>query len=317
MKGTPKTIKLAVICGALVLLVFACGRRRPGANRAESPPSTSGPGTTSQASPSAASPGSQAGGGPEAIPGQAAPVIGPVEAKTLDRDLKFDHNRPEHKRQDCSLCHKRPDNSPTPRFPGHAGCIACHTADYTSVNTKLCQVCHVIPLEAFPKLAAFPEKLDQFGVKEFSHRQHLDPARMPQGTAVARCDSCHQFDAKLIRANFPGHPQCYTCHTHQPGEKLGSCGGCHADQSVALKYNKSLGNALALYNFTHGGHFKSASIDRKCEKCHRTVERDLQHPDILQINTARGQRHTSGCWNCHVQAREPVCTKCHIKGLPL
>jgi len=235
----------------------------------------------------------------------------------LDRDLKFDHNRPEHKRQDCSVCHQRADNSVTPKFPGHASCIACHAVDYTSSNNKLCIVCHQLPLEAQPKLAAFPMRVTQFGLKEFSHKQHLDPAKMPTGTAVPKCDTCHQFDSGLIQASFGGHPQCYTCHTHQPGEKLAGCGACHADQTVALKFINGAGGASALYNFTHGGHFKQASIQRNCDKCHHLIDREPQRPDILEINTARGQRHTSGCWSCHVQAHEPVCSKCHVKGPPL
>jgi hypothetical protein len=157
----------------------------------------------------------------------------------------------------------------------------------------------------------------QFGLKEFSHKQHLNAAKMPAGTAVPKCESCHQFDNSLIQASFPAHPQCYSCHTHQPGEKLGGCTTCHANQSVALKFNKGTGNAATLYNFTHGGHFKQGSIQRNCDKCHHLLDRDPQRPDILQISTARGQRHTSGCWTCHAQAHEPVCTKCHVKGPPV
>jgi hypothetical protein len=295
MNRSIKAIKLTVAGAGLAVLVFSCGRHKPAANR-------SAPAATPEA---------------QVTPGQADGIIGAAESKLLERDLKFNHNRPEHKKQDCSLCHKRIDNSATPKFPGHAACLACHAADFTSSNNKLCVVCHIVPLEAQPKMAVFPAKLIQFGLKEFSHKQHFNPAKMPAGTAVPKCDSCHQFDNSLIQAGFPDHPQCYSCHTHQPGEKLGGCMGCHADQSVALKFIKGTGNAAALYNFTHGGHFKQASIQRNCDKCHHLLDRDLQHPDILQISTARGQRHTSGCWTCHVQAREPVCSKCHVKGPPV
>jgi len=295
MTGTARKTKLVVLCSALILLALACGRSRPTANR-----------STPAATPS-----------PEAGQSQTGGIVGAAESKMLDRDLKFDHNRPEHKRQDCTLCHQRIDNSTTPKFAGHAACLACHAADYTSSNNKLCVVCHVVPLEAQPKMALFPARLIQFGVKEFSHKQHTDPAKMPAGTTVPKCDTCHQFDAGSIQANFPDHPQCYACHTHQPGEKLAACSSCHAGQSVALNFNKGTGNARELYNFTHGGHFKQASIGRNCDKCHRLLDRDLQHPDILQISTARGQRHTSGCWTCHQQAREPLCSKCHLKGPPV
>src|SRR5262249_615146 len=289
-----RKIKIGVIFATLALLALACGRRRPEANRnAAATPAT------------------------VATPGPADNIVGAAESKLLERDLKFNHNRPEHKRQDCTLCHQRTDNRATPRFPGHAACIACHAVDYTSSNSRLCVVCHQVPLAAQPKMAAFPASLIQFGVKEFSHKQHLNASKMPPGTSVPKCEACHQFDSKLIQASFPGHPQCYSCHTHQPGEKLGGCGACHADQSVALKFSKGTGNAFSFANFTHAGHFKQASVQRNCDKCHHLVDRDPQHPDILQISTARGQRHSSACWGCHVQAREPVCSKCHVKGPPL
>ena len=295
MMGRARQAKLWTICITMVVLALACGRHRPGAN--------------SNATPEPPAP------LPTASEGQN--IVGAVESKMLDRDLKFNHNRAEHKKQDCSLCHQRVDNSTTPRFPGHASCLACHAADYTSSNNRLCIVCHQLPLEAQPKMAAFPARLIQFGLKEFSHKQHLDAAKMPSGTTVPKCDKCHQFDTGLIQASFPGHPECYSCHTHQPEGKLAGCGACHADQSVALKFNKGTGNAFAIGNFTHGGHFKQGSIDRNCDKCHNLLNRDLQHPDILEINTARGQRRTSGCWTCHVQAHEPVCSKCHVKGPPV
>src|SRR5215831_19379110 len=54
-----------------------------------------------------------------------------VESKVIDTSLPFDHNRKEHKTktQDCAFCHQRPNNDPTPVFPGHGACIECHQKD--------------------------------------------------------------------------------------------------------------------------------------------------------------------------------------------
>jgi hypothetical protein len=46
------------------------------------------------------------------------------------------------------------------------------------------------------------------------------------------------------------------------------------------------------------------------------VPSDQRRTDVLAINVARGQRHNSTCWNCHVRAKEPVCSRCHISATP-
>ncbi|HSF22780.1 MAG TPA: hypothetical protein VLE20_01035, partial [Blastocatellia bacterium] len=108
--------------------------------------------------------------------------------------------------------------------------------------------------------------------------------------------------------------ECYACHIHQPAEKLGDCRGCHTKKADAVQYTASLGTASSLYNFRHGPHLKKAA----CDKCHQTVEVPPEQPrsDVRRISTARGQRHQSDCWSCHVRAREPVCSKCHIASNP-
>lgn len=298
MKNSQNKYKLAAIglIAATVIAAYAC--QKPKHTAAE---------TSAEATPSPT----------PTQPGN--DIVGAAPAKLTDQVLKFDHTKAEHKRQDCTLCHKRLDNGPVPTFPGHSACIACHASDFTNTATKLCVVCHVTPVPPKGDRVAFPATLGQFGVKGFSHKTHLDPAKMPAGTTVPKCNSCHTFDSNLLQAGFPAHPQCYSCHTHQAGEKLGSCQTCHVDRGQSMAIRKGPGTAYALYNFTHGGHFRQASIDQNCEKCHHLAATAASGnlPDIGQINTARGQRHTSACWGCHVQAREPVCTKCHRGGTPL
>ncbi len=254
-----------------------------------------------------------------AVAQPASAVVSPEEAKLLEHYTKFDHNRAEHKKQDCAVCHQRTNNDAAPTLPYHTACNLCHISEYTSTSSQLCVVCHQTPIAPQPKAIAFPARFRQFTLKGFSHKQHMDPAKMEAGVAAPKCDSCHRFDARGLEASLPRHAECYSCHTHQPGQKLAGCQICHADQSAGLKYHKGTGSAFALYNFKHGSHFKQASIQLKCDKCHRVLE---QSPgkvaaDIEQINTNRGQRHNSACWSCHQRARETVCTKCHLGGSPL
>jgi len=282
---------------AIIISAFACRRGDKTANKAAAPAPAESPAPD------------QSGSG----------VAGVSDAALLDRSIQFDHNRAEHKKQDCTLCHQRADNDPQPKLPGHAACIDCHGREYTAESSRLCEVCHKVPLEATPKPISFPSKLTQFGLKSFSHADHLNQAKMPAGTAAPKCDSCHQFDAARLVARFPGHPECYNCHAHQAGEKLSGCEVCHTTQSVALKFTEGAASATTVYNFKHGAHFKAASIGMNCDKCHRllSVGSGVVQSDIQRMGTPLGERHTSACWSCHVQAREPVCTKCHVRGTPL
>jgi decaheme cytochrome c component MtrC/MtrF-like protein len=246
-----------------------------------------------------------------------------VDSKVIGVVSPFDHNRKEHKAktQDCSACHARSSNDPVPMWPGHSACFDCHVKDKTNLESKMCIVCHKIPVDTQGTRIAFPSKLVQFGLKRFSHRDHANPEKMkgqmdadkmPEG--APRCDFCHRFDNQGLKASMPKHPECYACHAHQPNEKFAACGACHINKPNAMQYGATLGTAFSLYNFRHGPHLKTAA----CDRCHKSVEVPADQPrtDILKINVDRGQRHHSTCWTCHVQAKEPVCSKCHVSGTP-
>lgn len=237
------------------------------------------------------------------------------ESAVIERTSPFDHARAEHqtKTKDCAVCHQRSDNSVTAAFPGHSACIECHAKDFTNTSSQMCIVCHKSPVDAQGTRIGFPVRLSEFGLKGFSHRQHMDAKKMAGESEAPKCSTCHQF-TNGVQATFPSHQQCYSCHAHQPNQKLGECGVCHIDAKASLKFAKGTGSALSLYNFKHGPHLKAAS----CDRCHRQVETSPNQlrPDIQEISTARGQRHKSACWSCHVQARESTCTKCHRGSLP-
>ena len=246
-----------------------------------------------------------------------------VDSKVIEVVSPFDHNRKEHKAktQDCSACHIRAANDPTPAFPGHAACFDCHVKDKTNLESKMCIVCHKIPVDAQGTRIAFPRQLAQFGLSKFSHRDHANPEKMKgqmdsdkMADGAPRCDFCHHFDEQGLKASMPKHPECYACHAHQPNDKFFSCGACHVNKPNAMQYGATLGTAFSLYNFRHGPHLKKAA----CDKCHKMTDVPADRPrtDISEINTARGQRHHSTCWTCHVQAKEPVCSKCHVGALP-
>lgn len=246
-----------------------------------------------------------------------------VDSKVIATVSPFDHSRKEHrtKTQDCAACHKRANNDAKPVLPGHSACIECHAKDFPERTSQMCVVCHKMPLDAQNSRIEFPTRLSEFGLKRFSHRDHANPEKMKGQMDAAqmtdgapKCDACHRFDARVVQAGFPKHPECYSCHIHQPTEKLGDCRACHTKKADSMQYSAALGTAFSLYNFRHGPHLKKAA----CDKCHHAVEVAAEQPrsDVLRISTARGQRHGSECWSCHVRAREPVCSKCHISSNP-
>jgi hypothetical protein len=275
---------------ALAAGFFSCRGAKPvanNANRAPEPPS-----------PAATAP---------------QPEFTPVEAAVMERYTPFSHTRPEHKKLDCTLCHQRLDNDVTPKFPGHSACTDCHDKDFSSTTSQLCVACHKMPVDAQGQLVAFPQRMRQLGLKGFSHRQHMTPdaSKWPANTPSLKCADCHRLERGL-ESSFPKHAECYSCHSHQSGEKLGECATCHVDRAVALKYTPGAGAAFTSYNFKHASHQNRAS----CDRCHRITQASAKSADIQQISTARGQRHNSTCFSCHSQARETVCSKCHIGSVP-
>lgn len=259
-----------------------------------------------------------------------------VDSKVIEKQSPFDHSRKEHqtKTRDCAFCHQRKDNSATPVFPSHPACIECHQKDFTNRQSRMCEVCHTTPVDAKGTLIEFPKKQAEFGLKGFSHRQHTDAEKMKgqmaDGSGVPACDKCHAFDEGKVVAGFPHHPECFSCHAHQGGQaaqpvaaasagqankSLADCGTCHVKRDQAIAFSRGTGPAFALYNFRHGPHLAKSG---DCAKCHKTTEASAQpvRADMTEINVARGQRHHSGCWNCHVTAKESACTKCHKSSVP-
>jgi hypothetical protein len=254
-----------------------------------------------------------------------------VDSKVIEKVSPFDHNRKEHqtRTKDCAFCHQRKDNNTTPVFPSHPACFQCHQKDFTNRQSRMCEVCHTTPVDAKGTLIEFPKKQSEFGLKAFSHRQHGNADKMKDQEAAAAggvpaCDKCHTFDQAKIVASFPHHPECYACHAHQANQPtqvgqatktLGDCGTCHVKKDQALAFNRGTGPAFSLYNFRHGPHLAKSG---DCSKCHKTtdVPETPTRADIAEINVARGQRHHSACWQCHVPAHETACTKCHKGSVP-
>jgi cytochrome c553 len=120
---------------------------------------------------------------------------------------EFLHTNPNHARLPCLLCHKREDNSPRPRLPGHIPCSGCHVPEFQSAQAPLCMICHEGTvggsLKAFPPLRSF--------LMRFDHALHT------RGAAAAGCATCHRPARVGVAQSIPGsagaHSTCFQCHT--------------------------------------------------------------------------------------------------------
>jgi hypothetical protein len=241
----------------------------------------------------------------------------------------FDHKQADHAKMACQTCHTRSGQDPAavePRRPGHAACWNCHsTENYldTSASEPLCVGCHPANhvLDAFDKtqVLAFPRELKQFGVSAFSHRVHMDDAKMTSHPEGYGCQSCHTGGLGTTAKNFPAHPECYSCHEHQAGQKFGRCQDCHALIENSLAFSHVEGAAARDYHFLHSGHTKRKDeTPIACAACHELRPELKKVSDIARMEPMRGEHHTSSCWGvCHTQKAETRCGKCHVQGVPL
>jgi hypothetical protein len=150
----------------------------------------------------------------------------------------FPHNKPEHRKIECSKCHTVTVDRPNvDAMPGHSSCISCHNFAAMAFSTEpvmFCAICHngrpgsklQAALFRFPK----PGIRGDFG-NDFSHPGHLKPVE-GRGS-VPRCADCHQRLATPIGGREmsvqTGHTSCFKCHGEKPVKppSMNQCAECH------------------------------------------------------------------------------------------
>jgi c(7)-type cytochrome triheme protein len=214
----------------------------------------------------------------------------------------FKHSSQRHGSLACNSCHQRsPDNSATPRFPGHNACIGCHSGQFVTSNTPMCVICHTDVNSSNPPLRSFPTKFNEsFNVK-FDHAQHMTGSTRPQ----AGCAACHSRTGRSaaalgIPAGISAHVQCYSCHTpsskSQSGKEIASCGVCHDQRSFARTSTSARSFRLA---FSHAKHGSGQRLG--CQDCHLLT---AGAPQTRQVSSPAPVEH-------FVSARGMSCVTCH------
>lgn len=231
---------------------------------------------------------------------------------TAQSFTKFEHTAEMHARLPCLLCHRREDNSTTPRLPGHAPCAGCHAQQFADPASPVCGICHTNAqsgaMRPFPRLSSFNVKFD--------HATHTRGSARPR----AGCVACHKSTAKGAALSIParasGHATCYQCHTASAtaGERdISSCGTCHAIGS----YSRTPVNVRAFaVSFNHSRHLSKGLA---CAECHSVrpgagQRRQVASPVAAQHNVPAG---VSSCAKCHDGTRAfggdnfAECKRCH------
>jgi hypothetical protein len=253
----------------------------------------------------------------------------PVMPAKRTHSAVFDHTQPEHSKMTCESCHARSLSNPSrvePERSPHTACSGCHSSENyldTSTSEPLCATCHpanqILDVSRTTRVLPFPERLNQFGVRAFSHRDHMDEAKMSPHPASYGCEYCHAGVVGAAPKRFPAHNECYGCHIHQAGQKFGRCEDCHAAAKQSIAFSHAPGAADRDYNFRHSGHTKRKDGSPiPCATCHGLKTETQKLSDIARIEPTRGLHHTSSCWGtCHMQKEETRCEKCHVAGVPI
>lgn len=225
----------------------------------------------------------------------------------------FPHTEAGHARLPCLLCHRRDDNSPRPRLPGHTPCTGCHAEQFANQSSPICTICHSNPasgvVRAFPTLRSFNVVFD--------HARHT-------GSMRVACATCHKPArggvALSIPARLGAHTTCFQCHTPaaRSGERdISSCNTCHH----AGGYTRTTEWTQAYrVNFSHARHDARARLN--CSSCHQVR---AGAPQRRQVTAPVPEEHNrslraQSCLTCHNGQRAfggydfTSCKRCHTKG---
>jgi c(7)-type cytochrome triheme protein len=236
----------------------------------------------------------------------------PVSAKNYSR---FSHTVAEHKAIACDSCHRRDDNSITPKFAGHSSCIDCHLPEFVNSQSNMCVICHTNSPENPAEMRAFPAKFNESFNMKFDHAVHS------RGNALPRegCAACHApmqaGRMQSIPAGINTHAQCFTCHTNDSA--IGSCNECHSIVPYSRTVAKS---AIIKAVFSHADH--TANQGLRCADCHSARPgapqgKQISAPAAVQHFPGQAAKGTITCAQCHNDKRAfgevdfANCRRCH------
>jgi hypothetical protein len=223
----------------------------------------------------------------------------------------------------CADCHDpgavRDGRVARPGLDQHAPCDDCHKAEFAKPPGPLCKVCHTAvdpravggsPLQPYPERGHA-----QSLASAFSHRTHLDAAKMEAATgAHLACGDCHERNPETRDPMVPGHKACARCHEQSPAARaqlaMERCTGCHPARGVDLVRGRIfITGDLRFHHQTHETDRAGAPV--ACQTCHAGV-------DQAGSREAMGVPAMERCAACHEdtqrspdRVRMGNCAVCH------
>jgi c(7)-type cytochrome triheme protein len=247
------------------------------------------------------------------VPITASETPGAIPVRASDSSFKaFSHEIPEHKKFECSSCHRRDTGKKDLEFAGHDSCVGCHISQFTNPEQQtMCTICHDDMKAVPPTLHDFPDQFKEGFNMRFVHSAHISG----EGRPAEGCVSCHESAGagKSIPVGVAAHTTCFTCHT--PDSKIGSCNVCH---DLAPYRRTPPGRYVFKAVFSHREH--SAAQGLNCNDCHSVLANARQGS---QVTTIAAQEHSgpgNNCASCHNGVRafggnDPTnmttCGRCH------
>ena len=230
----------------------------------------------------------------------------PAAAVQTAKYSKFSHDVPEHKKKECSECHKfpssnwekvRPEGEAIPDitdYPKHDSCLSCHKQQFfTGSPPVICSICHTNPGPKDSSRWPFPNPSEAYDESEkgktsfspfavaFPHEMHI--AMLGSNTSPAKQDPKAAY---FVKAGFKRRFQSETCAMcHHILKPQGD-----SDDEYVTTPPKDLGDAFWLKKGTfmaaptgHTQCFTCHSADaglspspQDCGTCHKLQPKDLK-----------------------------------------
>lgn len=193
---------------------------------------------------------------------------------------KFSHDVPEHKKKECSECHKFPSSNwekvrseadafpDITDYPKHDSCVSCHRQQFFSgPKPVICSICHTNPSPMDSSRHPFPNPRDLFDKSEkgktsfssfavyFPHELHI--AMLGSNTPETGRSNGALFMRASLGRKFQSD-SCAMCHQLLQPQGDG-------DDEYVTKTPEDLGDSFWLKK----GTFMSAPTDHsQCFTCH-------------------------------------------------
>jgi hypothetical protein len=253
----------------------------------------------------------------------------PADSDRFPHDLHTgDHERIrgfKNRGLQCTDCHPAEavlkGDYARPGLNEHSPCDEgqCHADEFYKPPGAFCQNCHteVNPRQkGATKMQPYPERgFRRVLASEFSHRTHLDNAKMDSAVGFhVDCADCHGRDKTSKDPVLPGHAECARCHAEKDSARkaanMGDCANCHPKRDIDLVRGRLFIKQDLI--FAHSDHVTDqGGSPIRCDTCHSDIPASRSAADVSVPAMQR-------CATCHEDSQKTPdrvriarCDVCH------